>query len=154
MGMSCGTASDLIKIAFLHLLINPVHFFLVMHRSSIAPKISDARRDLKGDETCPCPHWKVQLSKSHQTDQEFCNGTVVTRQLQEIKRKQTWCVYGSQTKLNNYLNPVFRAAFERIPALLLHGLGTQRTCLIWTDIRQQLSVPTCCYSDLVSCLIG
>lgn len=149
MGMSCGTASDLIKIAFLHLLINPVHFFLVMHRSSIAPKISDARRDLKGDETCPCPHWKFNWASHTRLIRSF-----VTGQLQEIKRKQTWCVYGSQTKLNNYLNPVFRAAFERIPALLLHGLGTQRTCLICTDIRQQLSVPTCCYSDLVSCLIG
>lgn len=31
------------------------------------------------------------------------------------------CVYGSQTKLNNYLNPVFRAAFERIPTLVLQG---------------------------------
>lgn len=71
----------------------------------------------------PLSTLKVQLSKSLQTDQEFCNGTVGTWQLQEIKRKQTWCVYGSQTKLNNYLNPVFRAAFERIPTLFLQGLG-------------------------------
>lgn len=147
----CVEQHQLIKMAFLNLFINPVHFFLVMHRSFVAPWIPGARRNHRGDKPFLCPQWKF---KSHQIDQEFCNGTVVPWQLQEIKRKQTWCVHGSQTKLNNYLDPVFRAAFERIPTLFLQGLGAERTCLIWADIRQQFSVPTCWYSDLVSCLMG